>query len=102
MLESGNKEGLLVGHNGHTERRGELVCEQFKPFYLQLINQSISSIMLSITSSCASTKLIMSHKHINHIKRDTRIYVILIFIYGNGILQSSRLQSAPIDTALSM
>ena len=80
---------IIVGHNGHTKMGGESVCEQFKPFYLQLINQSISSIMLSITSSYASSKLTMSHKHNHHIKRDTRIYVILIFIYGNGRLQSS-------------
>ena len=53
--------------------------------------------MLSITSSYASAKSTMSHKHNHHIKRDTRIFVILIFIYGNGRLQSSRLQSAPTD-----
>ena len=53
--------------------------------------------MLSITSSYALAKSTMSHKHNHHIKRDTRIYVILSFTYGNGRLQSSRLQSAPTD-----
>ena len=53
--------------------------------------------MLSITSSYASAKSIMTHKHNHHIKRDTRMYVILIFTYGNGRLQYSRLQSITID-----
>ena len=46
-----------VGHNDNTERGGgELVCDQFKRFYILLINQSISNVMLPITLSYSSVK----------------------------------------------
>ena len=56
---------LFVGHNGHIERGGESVSEQFKQFYLLLINQSISCIMLPITLSYSLVK----QKHNKHIKK---------------------------------
>ena len=74
-----------VGHNGHTKRGGESVCDQFKPFYLLLINQSISCNMLSITSD----KSIMSHKQ-NITSKETQEYLefdlYLLYMEDNNLL----------------